>query len=709
MRIFWFCAFSCALSAANFTTYIGEPSATYSVTALTTDSAGNTYATGIRRYSDASTDLFVVRIDPSGNAALLASFDKTPPATVQPLNIASGIAVDSSGEVFVVGTTPLANFPLLDPLQGTPGANGNQTGFLMKLAPDGGLLFSTYLGGTEGPSRMSAVAVDAQGSVYVTGSTASPDYPHTSGLPNDAASSSDIEMISAVWFAKISGDGSAILYAGGISGPPLCGGEPICPLGTTGGAAIAVDPAGNAYVAGNVYGSLTGTAGAAVTAGSGAFVAKVNAAGSGLVYLTLIGSGSGLPGGGPPSFFAPANLVYSIAADAAGEAYITGNTNDPNFPATPGAFQTTLPGGMAAGPITPPSSAFVAKLSPTGSSFLWATFLGGTSFDYANSIAVDSSGDAWVSGTTESADFPVSTGWPGGGEFLAELNSSGSALVYGARFPSEIVAGALAFDSGGALHTAGSGELVSSFSPPSSAFESTAPQIFGMTNATGAGSLSGGVAAAEVISIYGVNLGPTTGVSAALNSQGMVPTTVAGVQVWIDGVAAPLLYVSATQINAVAPVELSLDSLVEMNLTVNGAPAPAFRVAVDSEAPGVFGGVMNQDGTVNSAANPAPGGSFVTVWADNAGAFSPVDGQIASAAQAYCGCTILDEQPVAGAVLPPDSQISVSYAGAAPGLVNGITQINFQIPAYSGPTFQQSFFLETGALVSNGFFVYIRQ
>ena len=170
----------------------------------------------------------------------------------------------------------------------------------------------------------------------------------------------------------------------------------------------------------------------------------------------------------------------------------------------------------------------------------------------------------------------------------------------------------------------------------------------------------------------------------------------------IDGVAAPLLYASSTQINAVAPVGLLSGSVVNLNLTVSGTAAPSFRTVVDTEPPEIFPAAANQDGTLNSASNPAKVGSFVTFWANGAGAFSTIDGQVATAARAYCACTITDTR---------GTQINVSYAGAAPGLVNGITQINFQIPQYtiSGAPYAQSFELRIGASFSTPFPVYVSQ
>jgi uncharacterized protein (TIGR03437 family) len=704
VQISWIVAFSCVLSAANYTTYIGDPSASYGVSALATDANGNTYVTG-RRNLDFGSDIYVSKIDSNGNVALLASFGLVPPSVAQPVSGASAIAVDAGGNIFVAGVTPRPDFPVVKALQSTPAMNGGMTGFLVKLAPNGTILFSTYLGGTQGPSSMNAVALDSQGNVYVTGTTSASDYPHTPGLPNGGVSTSEAGMVSAAWFAKIGGDGSKLLYAGGISSfAHECGQGSTCfvsPIRTS-GVAIAIDPSGNAYVAGNSYGGLNGTMGAAITSGIGAFAVKVNAAGSGLVYMTLLGSANYLPGGGPAPDSAPGNLVFAIAADAVGNAYIAGETSDPHFPATPGAFQTTLPGGAGANAFqAPPFSGFVAKINPAGTAFAWATYLGGTKNDLVYKIGLDPSGNVWVSGGTMSPDFPISTGWPNGIEFIGEFNPSGSGLTFGERFPSSTVFAALAFDNGGTLHTAGANGLASSFSPAAFPFQSTAPQVYGLTNAAG-GSLTGRVSAGEVISIYGANLGPASGVSGQVNSQGLVQTALGGVQVMIDGVAAPLLYASSTQINAVAPVGLLSGSVVNLNLTVSGTAAPSFRTVVDTEPPEIFPAAANQDGTLNSASNPAKVGSFVTFWANGAGAFSTIDGQVATAARAYCACTITDTR---------GTQINVSYAGAAPGLVNGITQINFQIPQYtiSGAPYAQSFELRIGASFSTPFPVYVSQ
>jgi hypothetical protein len=186
------------------------------------------------------------------------------------------------------------------------------------------------------------------------------------------------------------------------------------------GAGIAVDSAGNAYITGITSSSnFPTTAGAfQSTVGGGsfdAFVSKLNSSGSALMYSTYLG-GSNYDAGN------------EIALDSAGNAYVTGNTFSNDFPTTAGAFQTTFSGGSY--------DAFVSKLNSSGSTLVYSTYLGGSDSDGAGGIAVDSSGNAYVTGLTRSTNFPTTAGafqtTYGGGEnaFISKLNSSGSAPVY---------------------------------------------------------------------------------------------------------------------------------------------------------------------------------------------------------------------------------------------------------------------------------------
>ena len=448
-------------SASDYTTYIGDAYA-YQVAAVTTDAHGNTYVTGSRAVivpapgGTSASDIFVSKLDTSGNATLIATLSG------KGSDQASGIAVDASGNIFIAGSTTSTDFPLHHPIQSVA-ATAPQTGILVKLSPDGTILFSTYLGGTKGASFLASVAVDGNGDVYVTGQTFAPDYPRTPGLPAGFVVSAGFGSISGAFFAKIHSTGDKILYAGALSSTSHdCGAGSTCftsEIPTTGNA-IAVDPTGSAYIVGNTAGfgiDSVSTPGALLPRGLGAFVAKVNSAGTGIDYLTFLGTANYIPGGVSPGSN-PGTSVYAIAVDATGDAYIAGSTSDPAFPVTASAFQTklALPSTSPVSPfLAPPSDAFVAKINPAGSAMIWATFLGGTGSDWAQTIATDPAGNVWVSGITKSTDFPVSLNSPNGSEFLAELSSSGSALVYAALFPSNAIAATLNVDGNGLVHTGG--------------------------------------------------------------------------------------------------------------------------------------------------------------------------------------------------------------------------------------------------------------
>ena len=685
--------------AASYTTYIGD-AYHYLVSAIATDADGNTFIAGSRDVVPESglypavTDVFVVKLDSTGNLTVLGTFSG------KGTDHANGIAVDPAGNIYIVGDTTSTNFPLRNPLQSFPymlaEAIGSETGFLMKLTPDGSLTYSTYLGGTTGPSSMSSVAADGQGNAYVTGWTLATDYPHTPGLPAGSVSNSSVEVIYGAFFAKIDPAGSQIVYAGAFVGEPSCGATCQGGMVYTAGTSITVDPAGNAYIAANTFGGLSGTPGALVQNGVGAFVAKVNPAGTGLAYLTFLGKGDVEPGVGTTA----TDSIYAIAVDGAGNAYLAGSTADPAFPVTAGAFQTMLVGTVTP-PMTGPSDAFVAKLNAAGSAMLWATYLGGSGDDQAQTIGVDPEGNVWISGSNGSTDFPVTESVvPDGVEFLAEINSTGSALSYSAIFPVDAVAQALAVDSGGTVHAAGATGLVWAFPASGPPGRVSIPWILGLSNSAG-GDLSGRLAPVELISIYGINLGPAVPAYAAFDSAGFLPTVLGGVQVSIDGIAAPLLYVSATQINAVAPVELTAGSPAALQITVNDVAQPNFRVMVDDADPQVFlnagsAAAINQDGTVNSPSNPALAGSYVAIWATGTGYSPAKDGQMAIAAHEFCGLDLIYCEVYQWDGTP----VNLYYTGAAPGMVSGVVQLNFQVSA------SQGYYFSADGISSNPFTVY---
>jgi uncharacterized protein (TIGR03437 family) len=195
----------------------------------------------------------------------------------------------------------------------------------------------------------------------------------------------------------------------------------------------------------------------------------------------------------------------------------------------------------------------------------------------------------------------------------------------------------------------------------------------------------GAVAPGEIISIYGTNLGPVTAAGPVI-SDNSVGTAVAGVQVMFDNNAAPLLYVSATQINAVVPFELASQAQTHMTITYDGAVSAAVDLVVAPTAPGIFtvtengagqGAIINSTGGVNGASNPAPAGSVIVLYAAGGGETSPpgVTGNITpndgTGLKYVSGVTVT----VAGLVC------DVMYAGSAPGFIEGALQINVQLPA----------------------------
>jgi uncharacterized protein (TIGR03437 family) len=661
MRFLLFLLTAVIANAGSFTTSIGD---TYPFipSAIATDSAGNTYVVGNRQVPavnpapglQAGPDVFLTKLDPNGNVLFTDLFGGNG------YDVANAIALDPSGNIYIGGTTTSPDFPLSQALQVQPGSGAS--GFIMKIETDGSIiLYSTYFGGTLGASSISGLATDTKGNLYVTGNTNSSDFPQTSGLPNVQFVSTN-GVTSGTIVAEIPAAGDKILYSGLI---PSGGGTE----SGNGTAEIAVDAAGNAYIASNTaYPNLPVATTGAPGTGGGTFIAKVNAGGAGFGYVTYIpGSGS----------------VTAVTVDAAGNAYLAGYV-PPNssFPTTPGSLQPVLQ------PVPPPvlgetpSEGFLAELNPTGSAFVWATYLPGGCGGEALSIALDASANVWSTGTVASnCTVPNINGWAAGNEFLFGVNATGSALVYSALYPTGSVAQSVAVDPSGLVHVAGTSGFISAISPTTPA----STQIFGFQNAFG-GSLTARISPAEVIAIYGPGIGPAAAVTAS-PANGFYPTSLAGVQVAINGVNVPLLYVSANQINAVALMELSSNAAATVRVTNGTTVSPDYPVWIVSSAPFANPTVLNQDGTINSQSNPAHGGSFVTFWVTGWQSNFPLaDGQVQSVANndACQGSCTASAQPVGstgnpfgGPVVPLPA--TVLYGGAAPELVVGVTQFNVQL------------------------------
>ncbi len=307
------------------------------------------------------------------------------------------IAVDSTGATYVTGDTTSADFPVVSPIQSINA--GTFDAFVTKINPAGSaIVYSTYLGGANS-DQSSAIAVDSSGAAYVTGSTLSADFPVVNALQVSTAGGFD------AFIAKLTPTGSALVYSTYLGG-----------VSTDVGKGIAVDSSGAAYVTGGTLSADFPVVNALQVSAAGefdVFIAKLTPTGSALVYSTYLGGVS-------------TDVGKGIAVDSSGAAYVTGSTISADFPVV-----SALQAGNAG-----LDDVFIAKLNPAGSALVYSTYLGGAVQDKGNDIAVDSSGAAYVTGSTISKNFPVASpiqGVFGGGildAFITKLNPAGSALVY---------------------------------------------------------------------------------------------------------------------------------------------------------------------------------------------------------------------------------------------------------------------------------------
>lgn len=331
------------------------------------------------------------------------------------------IAVDSSGNAYITGSTLSADFPTLNPIQ--PGNAGNDDMFISKLNPTGtGLVYSTYVGGSNN-DQANGIALDGAGNAYVVGTTGSTNFPTQNPLQFANAGSADVFVL------KLNAAGSALVYSTYLGGS-----------GLDRGLDIAVDSTGNAYLTGDTFSTNFPTVNPVQPANGGgggtdAFMTKLNAAGSTLVYSTYLG-GSG------------SEVGQGLAVDGAGSAYAVGNTQSANFP-TANAFQPVFGGGAF---IT---DAFLTKLNAAGDAFVYSTYLGGSGNDGATDVALDGA-SAIVVGFTGSPNFPVQNAFQpvkagGNDAFVTKFAAAGDTLVFSTHF------GGSGDDAAGGVAVAGPG------------------------------------------------------------------------------------------------------------------------------------------------------------------------------------------------------------------------------------------------------------
>jgi hypothetical protein len=368
------------------------------------------------------TDAFVTKLRYDGEAIIFSTY-----LGGNNYDIGQGIGVDASADVYVVGSTSSANFPTTaSAFQTTYG--GNSDAFVSKLDPNGSkLLFSSYLGGSDIDYGL-ALALDPSGNVFVTGSTQSTDFPTVNPVQSGNAGNGD------AFVAEIDTNlpqTQQLVYSTYLGGSSADSGQ-----------GIAVDVGDNAYVTGFTFSTNFPVYNAYQSSNAGsvdAFITVVNAGGGSLAFSTYLG-GTG------------DDRAWAIALDSVNNIYVTGSSYtactpattittmcDPlsTFPTTPGAYQTFTTKQAPGYPV-----AFVTEMNHFGSALLYSTLLGGSLSDAASGIAVDGAGDAYVTGYTESSDFPtanaIQASYVGGScgaspcpdAFVSEFNPQGTSLVY---------------------------------------------------------------------------------------------------------------------------------------------------------------------------------------------------------------------------------------------------------------------------------------
>jgi hypothetical protein len=371
-------------TALVYSTYLGGDDSDVGF-GIKADGAGNAYVTGESWSTDFPTlnaiqpnhpglqqDVIVFKLNPAGNGLVYSTYLG---------GIASqtgrDIAIDASGSVYITGHTLSENFPVLNAIQ--PQRKGVRDAFVLKINSAGSaLVYSTFLGSSGDLDYGFGIAVDGAGSAYVTGQTTKDDFPTVNPLQPANGGFGEI------FVSKLSPDGTALVYSTYLGGAD-----------NESGKSIAVDSAGNAIITGATVSSNFPTANALQPAKNefhDVFVAKINAAGSALVYSTYLG-GSGEDG----------NHDSNVAVDSDGNAYVAGNTSSTDFPVV-NAFQPVF-GGYA-------HDVFIAKLDPQGSALLYSSYLGGSTIvgglgDFAYGLALDGNGNAYVTGHTFSQNFPL--------------------------------------------------------------------------------------------------------------------------------------------------------------------------------------------------------------------------------------------------------------------------------------------------------------
>lgn len=623
------------------------------------------------------------------------------------------IAVDSQSNTYLAGSTAGT------PVTATPGAYQSQNHggtcygggpgslgpgipmpcrniFVIKLDPFGNTVFATYLGGTANADAL-AIAVGADGSVYIAGSVEISPSPGAAAFPITAGAAYTSVSGNAgngAFVAKLNASGTALEYSTFLPGLFLD--------------SIALDPVGAVYFVGqatSIYGTFPATAGAYQTSprrqDASIAIGKLSPDGSSLVWGTYLSAAMGASVGG------------GIALDSGGNVLVGGSTTASDFPATSGQFSTAF--GDAEDGYR---NLFLARLSADGSRLISASLLGPA----AGRLTMGPGGDIYL--TAFSPSLPVTSegfGLTGGlGNYLLRITPDASGVANSIRLP--FVPQETSVDAEGNAYLIGAGSVTATLGAYQSQASGIGPYYNVIAKIAPDGTVAGGtyfdqagsqiaveqdgsvmVAGGSTGAFFAANLFPSitleNGASYVANvaipgelvsirgyglgpDQGQVSPPTAnldGVQVSFDGFPAPLIYAQAGQINAQVPWEIAGQTSTQVQILFNGTLVGYVKAPVAPASPGIFY-IENADSSVNSLTNPAHAGDTIAIYGTGAGSMSPPGATGSN--WPLAPLSHLD-QPVAVTV---DGQPAsgIPYAGSAPTLSSGLFQVDVTLPATTG-------------------------
>lgn len=603
------------------------------ISAVATDSAGAVYVAGstideikAANGQSVSSGNFLAKIDPQKFTLVFVTSLQAVPAA---------LALDAQGNIIVAGSAEHTGFAT--------------DGIVERFSPDGARRLSVAWVGGAAKDSIVGFSLRPDGTLLVAGMTESSDF-----LPGTSPGSFN------AFLARVDTSGAV---TGATLIATLAG---VAPNGDLALSAATGDGSGNLYLTGTTNGTIPGALGR-YAGGGDAWVARIRVTDLKPSWFAVAGGTRG-------------DAPSDIAADSSGRAWIVGSTSSRDFSVTPNAIQATSGGGVAqkvdslTGGVDfgTQTDGFVTAVNADGTAFFYSSYLGGSSSDEATGVAADPSGAVYISGHTRSDNLRYTRGQmqpdrAPGGSCYSLVSLLGQPRPAFEDYPCEDA-------------------FLMKISPDATGAPS--PQLVSAATLTALP-----VAPGSIVSVFGTGLGPAVGVAQRPDTAGKFGTSLGGTRLLFDGHPAPILYVSDTQINAVAPFALS-GPRTHLQVETSGTLRDADWWSVEPVAPAIFalsssgeggGAIVNQDLTVNGAANPANRGDIVVLYLAGGGQTSPAGVDGATVAAPYPalaqGLQVWFSSIFGSGVKRRYSAGTVLYAGPAPGLISGAVQVNVRVPA----------------------------